>query len=161
MNSIVHDTTLGCTLIDCNLSINLQAAMDSIHNWFMQWHLPLCPEKSPVLAIVNDTSDAVYYASGDRLRKVVEERDLRYLLSEKLDFTSHYRMLVNKANRRMHNLFKFLRNKNVKVLLKAYKTYVRPTTYASRMILIFLKVYKTISSRKVVMRCLLSHSKRH
>lgn len=88
-------------------------------------------------------------------------RDLGFLLTKNLDFAPHCKALANKAMSRTYNLFKTIRTNNPKLLLKAYKIYVRSivengTTvfypYKNKDIKVIESVQNNFT-RKLILRC--------
>lgn len=63
---------------------------------------------------------------GRLLSAVAETMDLGFTVTENLDFSKHCEYVANKASRRLFNLFKGLSTSDPQVLVRAYKTYVRP-----------------------------------
>lgn len=58
-------------------------------------------------------------------------RDLGFHYSDSLDFSEHIRIQCRQAIMRTYHIFKGLSSKNKAVLLRAYKTYVRPIVESS------------------------------
>ncbi|EYC26747.1 hypothetical protein Y032_0010g946 [Ancylostoma ceylanicum] len=104
----------------------LQTAIEVINRWSNSWELPLAIEKTHVLSIGNCPADVTYYIGDVKLENVEEVRDLGYTINSNLDFGQHYKNLVNKAMGITYNMFKILKTKDVNVLIRAYKTYIRP-----------------------------------
>ena len=135
-------------------------AVFDVECWAGHWNLPLNAEKTTVLTIGKVNHDRVYQLGHTRLSKVQNVRDLGYFFSKDLSFTEHYKMLVKKALFRTYNIFKALKTKDPKVLIKAYKTYVRSvvengTTVFNpykRKDIEFLESVQNNFTRKLVMR---------
>ncbi|EYC17886.1 hypothetical protein Y032_0029g1937 [Ancylostoma ceylanicum] len=67
-----------------------------------------------------------YKMSMHSIDTVRDIRDLGFFYNNKLDFAIHYKELFKRACNRTYQIFKALAMKDSKVLLKAYKIYVRP-----------------------------------
>ncbi|EYB87808.1 hypothetical protein Y032_0257g414 [Ancylostoma ceylanicum] len=105
---------------------DLQKAIDYVSNWSKTWELPLAVDKSCVLPIGRGPFNPSYQLAGRNLRCATEVRDLGFLINDKLKFASHCRMIASKAHLRTYRIFKALKTKNPQILVKAFKTYVRP-----------------------------------
>lgn len=93
-----------------------------VSSWSVTNGLPFAPHKSHVLTIGKQLG-AAYYV---KLDCVSEVRDLGFLFDNRLCFDRHIRSIFSKAFSRTHSLFKALKTTGSFVLIKAYKTYVRP-----------------------------------
>lgn len=107
---------------------NLQIAFDKMRKWSIGWQLPLSAEKTRILhlgGIVNPCYS--YYADNVKLDVVTDYiRDLGFIITPSLSFEKHCKLLYQRANHKTYNIFKALDTKRSDILLRAYKTYVRP-----------------------------------
>lgn len=128
-----------------------------------EWKLPLAPEKSCCLVIGgrNVVSLPDYKLQNSTLRVVDEVRDLGFLIRKNLNFDAHYKSLVKMANFRTYNIFKVLKSNNPDLLLRAYKSYVRPIAEFGTTVfnplkkkdIDMLERIQNNFTRKAVMRC--------
>ncbi|KAK6030246.1 hypothetical protein OSTOST_03625 [Ostertagia ostertagi] len=120
------DLKLYTSLTSASSALTLQTAIDSLCRWSLAWSLPISASKTKVLHIGGNNEGAKYHLNDNELAPVTEVKDLGFLYNDKLDFTQHCRTIKNKATLHVLNLFRCLTTKNPKVLLNAYKTFVRP-----------------------------------
>lgn len=104
----------------------LQNVVDALLDWSKVWSLPLSPAKTKILHLGNNNPHIVYVLDGQRVSVATEVTDLGFSYDNKLQFDKHCSSLKKKANLQLLNLFRSLRTNNPSVLLKAYKTYIRP-----------------------------------
>lgn len=105
---------------------SIQSSLESILKWSELWCLPLAPEKTVFMRIGGSTLPRAYKLREHCLNEVSAVRDLGFHYNNKLSFSDHYEAIVRKATFRTYQIFKGLTVKDEKVLIKAYKTYVRP-----------------------------------
>lgn len=72
-----------------------------------------------------------YKVGGYNIERVQAVKDLGFHYNHKLDFPDHYRVIHRKAQARIYQIFRGLSTRSKKVLLQAYKTYVRPIVECS------------------------------
>lgn len=139
----------------------LQLAINQVEEWSTRRRLPLAIGKCHVLPICNGPFKASYHIGGKNLECVKEVRDLGFLITDNLCFTPHYRSIVNKATARTYNLFKALKSKDPKILIRAYKTYIRPIVESGTTVfnphlkkdIRFLESVQNNFTRKLMLRC--------
>lgn len=89
--------------------------------------MPLSAEKSKVLALPSISKGKHNYGLNEvSLDFVQKVRDLGFIITHNLSFDDHISEITRKAARKTHNLFRALKTKDPLVLIKAYKTYIRP-----------------------------------
>ena len=155
------DVKIYKTVRNVEDSKSIQAAIDYVCEWSDMWNLPLSAEKTTVFRLGNSKRDVTYKVGNVNLQFVDHVRDLGFLINNKLSFDDHYKSLVNKANYRTYNLFKALKTKNSHILLKAYKTYVRPILESATTVfspykkkdICLLESAQNSFTRKLIMRC--------
>nr|CDJ94640.1 similar to predicted protein [Haemonchus contortus] len=105
----------------------IQKALDCIFDWSCKWNLPLAPEKTVYMRIGSSTGVPNNYRLDDHvLTEVSSVKDLGFHYDNKLDFSDHYAAIFKKAIFRTFQVFKGLAISDKDILLKAYKTYIRP-----------------------------------
>ncbi|EYC32284.1 hypothetical protein Y032_0003g1495 [Ancylostoma ceylanicum] len=104
----------------------LQKAIDAVATWASEWKLPLSKQKTKVLHIGRNNPKLKYNLCSEFVSETSEIVDLGYIIDENLSFDKYCKEITAKATRQIYCLFKALRTKNVAIMIKAYKTYVRP-----------------------------------
>ena len=107
-------------------NICLQKAIDAVATWASEWKLPLSKQKTKVLHIGRNNPKLKYNLCSESVSETSEIVDLGYIIDENLSFDKYCKEITAKATRQIYCLFKALRTKNVAIMIKAYKTYVRP-----------------------------------
>lgn len=108
---------------DCIL---LQQALNQVIGWSAEWGLPLSSEKTKLLHIGRRNARYDYLFDGVSIAKVDQTRDLGFFITRDLSFDSHCERIAATAHGVVHRLFRALSTDNPSVLLRAYKSYVRP-----------------------------------
>lgn len=142
-------------------SLSLQAAIDQVVTWSLQWGLPLAADKTKLFCIGKDLHSFEYKIGPDKLERVHEVRDLGFRFNDKLSFETHYKFICSLAIRRTYNLFKVLRSENARTLVNAYKSYVRPLVETGTSVfsphkkkdIALLECVQNNFTRKLAMRC--------
>lgn len=83
-------------------------------------------KKTKVLHLGNGERNFDYRIGTVIIDKVDRIRDLGFLITKDLSFESHCNLIVSKAIKMVHNIFRALSTKDAMVLVKAYKTFIRP-----------------------------------
>ena len=106
----------------------LQNAVDLLVNWSKIWQLPLAPHKTISMHFNRSVTPqrCGYTIDGIPITEVDHVKDLGFHYNNKLDFSEHIISRCKLANLRTYQIFRGIAIKNKKVLLRAYKTYVRP-----------------------------------
>jgi len=118
------DTKLYCSFSSAASPADFQNSLDSFCEWSIRWQLCIAFEKCHVLSIGNDQND--YFLNDVPLTRADHVRDLGITVSKDLKFSRHCQEISRKANSRLCLLLRAFKSKNVKVLVKAYTTYIRP-----------------------------------
>ena len=106
----------------------LQQSVDKFKVWAQTWQLSLSPQKCQHIrvSLLKPSSPVCYRIDSDSLPTVDSVRDLGVTIDPKLTFTVHTDSIVTNAHRRANQILRcFLSNDNL-LLVKAFKTYVRP-----------------------------------
>ena len=88
--------------------------------------LPLSPSKTKLLRLGKESNLDGYFIQGIQVTEVDEVTDLGFHFTKRFQFDKHYEIISAKAMNRVFNLFRSLATADPRVLLKAYKIYVRP-----------------------------------
>ncbi|EYB84090.1 hypothetical protein Y032_0323g2497 [Ancylostoma ceylanicum] len=158
--AVYGNTACSCCCEYC-IQIFSVDTIEVINRWSNRWELPLAIKKTHVLSIGNYSSHVTYYIGDVTLENVEAVRDLGYAINNNLDFGQHYKNLVNRAIGLTYNVFKILKTKDVNVLIRAYKTYIRPIMESGTTVfnpykqkdIDLLESVQNNFTRKVFMRC--------
>ena len=87
------------TSSDCN---NIQADLDSLQNWSMNWQMTFNSKMCKVMHLVHSNGHAQYTVKDNGvavfLKVISEEKDLGVWIDDKLKFTKHIGHAVAKGN---------------------------------------------------------------
>ena len=125
LSLFADDSRLGQSVICKDDVASLQASLDVIHNWSLNWQLPLSPEKCEVMSfggVLNET----YYLGGSPLENVNKHRDLGITVCEDLSFSTHCALIAAKGHQQAYLLRKCFTHSCAEALVQVFKTYVRP-----------------------------------
>jgi hypothetical protein len=104
----------------------LQSALELVEKWCATWQLTLSVEKCSVLTVGPVGPAPVLYLLGTPLPVVDSMRDLGILVDSNLSFSEHVSSLCKKARRTSALVFKSFTSGSIPLLVRAFKTYVRP-----------------------------------
>lgn len=132
LGQFADDIGLWTTAFTFNAAISrLQKAVNEVEGWCRRWRIRLNGAKSQLLLIhrlnTSPCEDLCIQLFNDIVRPSTSARYLGIKVDDKLRFKEHFREVEAKATSRL-NLFKLLVKNGVdkKILIKLYKTYVRP-----------------------------------
>lgn len=135
IGSLLAESSVGCKVFADDIKIysglganshgNLQSAIDLLVSWSKDWDLPISVAKSKVLHLGRSNPRHVYSIDGIPLQAVTKIKDLGFIIDSTLSFEDHCNSIATKADRRLFLLFKTLSTKDPKLLVKAYKVFVR------------------------------------
>ena len=105
----------------------LQSDLNNLSLWSSIWQLPISYLKSNVLYLGNNNPKLNYDLNSHRLEGFETGcKDLGVFMSRDLNFSVHCANLVSKASKISGMLLRSFISKDRKLLIKAFKTYVRP-----------------------------------
>ncbi len=113
-------------------TLKLQYALNELRKWADAWQLSISVEKCCILEIVKSCcmqlgpNPTIYSISDHNLPVVKECRDLGVLVVDDLNCEKHIQSIVVKAHQRAGLILRCFVTRDIEVLLKAYKVYVRP-----------------------------------
>jgi hypothetical protein len=110
-------------LQDC---VTLQANVDAIWQWSVEWQLPLSVKKCVVMDFGKNCHETDILLNNSPLPVVVDVTDLGILFKSNLSFSCHISSVVSRAKARCAMLFRCFITKQVQFLLKGFICYVRP-----------------------------------
>ena len=77
----------------------LQRDLDSVREWALKWKMEFNVEKCKIMHLGSTNPKHTYTMGGTNLSVTSEEKDLGVLIDDKLNFRSHIKGIVGKANR--------------------------------------------------------------
>ena len=106
---------------------SLQNGLDKVFHWSVVHQLPIYVRKCCFIVLGSvDTLNAVYNIGKQPIDCVSKVRDLGIIVDSSLNFTSHIDSIVAKANGRAALIHKCFVSRNLDVMVRAFKVYVRP-----------------------------------
>jgi hypothetical protein len=120
------DVKLFRTIKSIDDHIDLQLVLNNLKNWAATWQLKISTPKCSTLQLGRSHIKDAYKIGQTCIPVNQSCSDLGILISPNLKFSDHIQIIKGKALRRCHLIFRFFRSKNIKLLTRAYKTYVRP-----------------------------------
>ena len=108
---------------DCDM---LQKDLVSLQRWSEDWQMQFNAEKCKVMHIGKHNPRFKYTMANTQLETVDEEKDLGVLISEDLKPSAHCIHSYSKANRMLGLINRTISIKQPSVLLRLYKSLVRP-----------------------------------
>lgn len=105
---------------------HLQADLDRVANWSKDWLINLNSTKCTVLHIGNKNPKLTYTLNGTQLQPVKQQTDLGVIITEDLKWENHITTITKKANSFIYLIRKAFGTLTPEMMLKIYKTYVRP-----------------------------------
>ena len=100
--------------------------MHSLVKWFNKWQMAFNTEKCKVMHLGKQNKKFDYYMNNQKLDVANEEKDLGALFTDDLKPNSQCRQAYGKASKVLGMISRMISYKTPTVLLKLYKTLVRP-----------------------------------
>jgi len=111
---------------------NLQKNLSILGDWFEKWKMPANIKSGVIKFGRTGKSDLSYILHSEEMKILHRERDLGIIMDETLSYKAHIETVVNKAMRTYGWLSRNLTTRDRQVVVKVYKTLIRPTLeYAS------------------------------
>jgi Reverse transcriptase (RNA-dependent DNA polymerase)/Endonuclease-reverse transcriptase len=104
----------------------LQGALDSLANWSLIWQLPVSASKCDLIQLGHKPLVSSYTLNGVNIQPSKCVRDLGVLIDSSLGFHQHIASITAKAYKLLGIIFRCLPNSEPVLLVRAFKTYVRP-----------------------------------
>ena len=104
----------------------LQQDLCSVLEWAKKWKMEFNVEKCKILHIGNNNPKHKYNMDGKELIETEKEKDLGILIDCKLDFGSHIKEIVGRANRMVGLVRAAFACLNKKMFLNLYMALIRP-----------------------------------
>lgn len=132
LNKFADDTKLHGCIKDESGHSELQLATDQLEKWSLDWQLPIAALKCSSFHIGRNNSFHEYSICGMKLPQLTEVRDLGVWFTCDLKASAHCRQIVKLAFQRSAIVKRCFTSGNLKLLVRAFKTYIRPIVeYAS------------------------------
>jgi hypothetical protein len=111
---------------------NLQLQLDQIHLWSTTWQMTISHKKCNILAAGHNPDTTQYLINNNPISNTESTKDLGVTVDLNLNFHAHINNIVQQARQRSAQIFRCFLSRNPTILIRAYKTYVRPILeYAS------------------------------
>jgi len=105
---------------------SLQAALDRLQQWCIDWQLTINIDKCHVLHIGKNNSYFSYTINGSHISAADAVSDLGVIMDPILKYDAHINNLVGKGFQRVGVLFRGFASRSARVLKQAYVTFIRP-----------------------------------
>ena len=105
---------------------NLQKDLDTLLNWTNDWQMQFNVKKCKVMHLGKQKQNHQYHINGNQLESVKTEKDLGVTLSADLKVAQQCSNACSKANRMAGLIKRTIENKDKMIMLRLYKTLVRP-----------------------------------
>lgn len=131
------DTKMYAAIVKSSSAASLNSDLAKLHDWSIRMQMRFHPEKCKALHLGSNNPHSQYHmpksdGSTHTLQAVTSEKDLGVTIDDKLKFSDHVNSAVSKANRVLGALRHSFKYMNSTILLKLYKSMVRPhLEYAS------------------------------
>jgi hypothetical protein len=120
------DTKIYGKAVSSETRMKLQGDIDRLMKWSNDWQMQFNIEKCKVMHFGKGNVHQVYSMGGTKLQSVVEEKDLGVWISEDMKVAKHCSYAYSRANRMLGIIYRNIENKTVDIMLRLYKTMVRP-----------------------------------
>jgi len=107
-------------------TISFQEDLQRLLDWAKEWEMKFDVEECKVMRIGNSNKNSKYYMDKKELEKAQEEKDLGVLITNDLKASSQCVQARNKTNRVLGMIHRTIIYKTKDVLLRLYKSLVRP-----------------------------------
>ena len=97
-----------------------------LEKWARDWEMPFNTDKCKVMHLGNNNGETRYEMGGKTLQKVMEEKDLGVVFSNKFKVGKQCLKAANKGNQVLGMIARTFVGRNKKLLLPLYKSLVRP-----------------------------------
>ena len=105
---------------------SLQKDLNTLYQWSQDWLILFNVNKCKVIHFRYSNTNHDYVIGGNVLAVADEERDLGVIVSKDLKVTKQCAKAVCSANRILGMTARFITNKTASIILKLYKSLVRP-----------------------------------
>ena len=116
------------TRVDLNIpSVSLQQSLDRLSTWAETWQLTINIKKCSVTSIGNKPGQSIncYFINGNILPYSSLTPDLGVTISDDMSFHVHINNIAAKAFQRISTFYRGFTSRNLKLLCKAFITYIK------------------------------------
>lgn len=106
--------------------VDLQEDLFKIKSWTQSWKMPLNDSKCTILHIGQNNPKHDYFLQQTPIKSVMKQKDLGITITSDLKWETHISQIVKKANSMTYLIQKAFKDLSREMILKLYKTYVRP-----------------------------------
>ena len=104
----------------------LQQDLNCVLKWAKKWKMEFNVDKCKIMHIGQNNPKSTYNMDGKNLEATLSEKDLGVLIDYKLDFGSHIKEIVGRANRMLGMIRVSFACLNIRMFLNLYMALVRP-----------------------------------
>lgn len=104
----------------------LQADLNHVKRWTQEWKMPLNDSKCAVLHIGQNNPNINYFFEQTEITSVKKQKDLGITITTDLKWETHITQMTKKANSMIYLIQIAFKGLSKEMILKLYKTYVRP-----------------------------------
>ena len=109
----------------------IQSNLNKLSDWFLTWKVPINIKKSGIIHFGSQNSSQQYELCGTKL-ELFQERDLGFIIDNKLSYKHHIQLTVSKAWKLYGWMVRNVQSSDKLVIIHVYKTMLRPLLeYAS------------------------------
>ena len=120
------DVKLYTALSTADDVASFQTKLDALYRWSNEWQLNISSSKCAFMVVRDSNIKTELQLNGKSINKVNEYKDLGVIVDKDLKFTSHINHIVASANTRACLIRKCFLSRDVRTLIHAFNTYVRP-----------------------------------
>ena len=124
------DTKVFSAILSDNPNNTLVSDLKILEEWSEKFQMKFHPEKCHVMHIGSNNPRQEYTMNKDNkeyiLDSVTSEKDLGVLIDDKLKFTEHINLKINKANQILGCIRHTFKHMNKEIFMLLYKSMVRP-----------------------------------
>jgi len=126
VKKFADDTKLGKTVNTQNQKEELQTALDGLVKWSEKWGMSFNVAKCKVLHMGSKNPRFEYHMNGHVLEKVVEEKDVGIIITEKLKPAAQCAAAARTAQVVLGQISRAFHYRDRHIFVRLYKQYVRP-----------------------------------
>jgi len=123
------DVKLYTEIMSVNDMFCFQDCLDSLYQWSDVWQLSISCQKCCIIDVgkpVIASDECRCFLGTEFVREPECVSDLGVTIDKKLCFNEHIANITRKAHQRANLIHRCFTSKNIDLLVKAFKTYVRP-----------------------------------
>ena len=126
LSKFADDTKLGKVVNNESQAREFQSDLDKLYYWSKQWKMEFNLEKCVCMHVGYKNKNFNYHIGETVLKSVESEKDLGIIIDKNFKFTEQCANAVKKANQMLGIIKRKIKYKSKDVIVKLYKTLVRP-----------------------------------